>query len=354
MKKRDTRRIYFSPTPTGIKTNEYVDRFVEVLNQRSTIVNYKKPPLPRCLDMLKYAFSSDTMLLNWPEDVVHLRWGIFQYFLTVLILFFYKLFGGKVVWICHNKNTHKKGREFLSNHARQFFTWIADYIIVHSTDAKRHFSKQKKVTFLHHPRYEKRLQPLGANQSPQYDVLIWGNLSPYKGLVEFIREYKRSGHSFSVQIVGKDENGYGAILKEEAEGLNITIHNQFLGEEELEECFASCKIILLPYLDKDTFSSGALIHSLNAQRVVLGPAIGNFIDINKLGACLVYHNNEELFTTLSRLLSSGEIYRETLASVTAGINAFYNRNSWEYFVDELLLTINPTSVKQQEPALNYY
>jgi beta-1,4-mannosyltransferase len=354
MNKPDTPlKIYFSPSPTGIKTNEYIDQFVDVLNQRSLVVNYKKRPLPRSLDILKYAFSSDVMLLNWPEDIVHLRWGQAQYLLTVITLFGFKLFGGKIIWICHNKNTHKKGRKFSSNHARRFFTWIADQIIVHSSDARKHFTKEKKVVFLHHPRYQREKQ-LIESQPQQFDVLIWGNLSPYKGLIEFVREYKQLGHSYSVKIVGKGENDYGTLLKKEAEGSNISIQDQFLSDNDLQQCFASCKVILLPYLDKDTFSSGALIHSLNSQRIVLGPAIGNFVDINKLGACLVYRDNEELFSTLSRLLSSSEVYNDTLSSLRTGINIFYHQNSWEHFVDQLLLTICSSPVKQQEPALNYY
>jgi len=142
-------------------------------------------------------------------------------------------------------------------------------------------------------------------------------------------------------IIGKGDKKYLERLKTNAKGLNIEIIDGFIEDETLEEHFRNCKIIALPYLSSDTFSSGALIHSLNSNKVVLGPRVGNFIDLHKQGACLTFNDRSELFSTISRLLHDNSYYERTVAHLKEGINNYYNSNSWDKFIDELLSIIHP-------------
>src|SRR5438094_6475050 len=133
------KKYFFSPQPTIKKTNEYVDSFYESLSEKVDLINYGIPAGPRSVDFLKYSFGSDVMILNWPEDILHLRFGPLQTLLCYFTLSLYRLKGGKIVWICHNKNSHKRKHRFLSNLTRKFFTSISNYIIVHSQDALHYF-----------------------------------------------------------------------------------------------------------------------------------------------------------------------------------------------------------------------
>ena len=95
----------------------------------------------------------------------------------------------------------------------------------------------------------------------------------------------------------------------------------------------------MPYADSDTFSSGALIHSLSSNKIVIGPSLGNFLDLNKQGACLVYENFTDLFSIIRPLLADQSYYNAELTKLRKGISNYYKLNSWENFIDELLLIL---------------
>jgi glycosyltransferase involved in cell wall biosynthesis len=116
-----------------------------------------------------------------------------------------------------------------------------------------------------------------------------------------------------------------------------------LSDEELDRNFQRSKIILLPYLNSDTFSSGTLIHSLNSNKIVIGPHVGNFIDVSRWGACLTYKSAHDLFKKMEELLSNAELYDTKRKALTEGITRYYNLNSWETFIDNLLRIATSTA-----------
>lgn len=334
-------RYFFSPQPTPETINNYISSFYETLAKNAHVVNYNKKPVSRSIDFLRYAFRTDVMVLNWPEDVIHLRLGILQFFIAVVSLSLFKIKGGKIIWVCHNKESHVKKYELLRKFSRTFFTKISNFIIVHSSDAIGHFPKEKhKVFFLQHPIYDKVAHRSADKDDTQIEVLIWGNITPYKGLDDFIKNYKKHGAAFNATIIGKADKQYLNHLTKASHGLNITIKDQFLSEDELYLYFKKSKIILLPYLDSDTFSSGSLIHSLNSNKIVIGPGIGNFIDVNNCGACLTYKDYPSLFYIIRQLLNDQKKYDEELRRLTAGINKYYTSNSWDDFIKNILCIDN--------------
>lgn len=328
---------FFSPQPTLQTANKYIVRFYEKLSERVEVVNFNRKPVSASIDIFRYAFKSDVMILNWPEDVMHLRFGIPQFIITLFSLIIFRIKGGKIVWVCHNKDSHFKRFGPLRKFARIFFTNQSQHIIVHSEDALRYFTKSgRKVSFLNHPVYEKLHLKSESPDPATIDVLIWGNITPYKGLTEFIENYKKCNVSFGVTIIGKANKEYFKQLTKQATGLNISIIDHFLSDEELDQYFRKSKIILLPYLDHDTFSSGALIHSLNSLKLVIGPSVGNFIDLKKAGACLTYVDHDDLFKMVNDLLSDYEKYISKLRELQQGIEKYYVSNSWDHFIENLL------------------
>ncbi|MCU7548274.1 hypothetical protein OCK74_04070 [Chitinophagaceae bacterium LB-8] len=332
---------FFSPQPTPKTTNEYIISFYEKLAERVTVVNYNKKPVSASLDIFRYVFKSDVMVLNWPEDIMHLRFGILQIIISFLGLVIFRIRGGKIVWVCHNRESHFKRFKLLRNFARKFFATQSQNIIVHSEDALKHFKRVRhKVIFMNHPVYEKFHQKTEVNDAETIDVLIWGNITPYKGLSAFIENYKKCNVSFGVTIIGKANKDYYKHLTELAAGSKVSIIDHFLSEEELYQYFQKSKIILLPYLDNDTFSSGSLIHSLNSSKVIIGPSLGNFIDLQKTGACLTYDDYQGLFNIVGELLSDDQKYKYKLKELQQGIERYYLSNTWDKFIDNLLLIVS--------------
>ncbi len=334
-------KYFFSPQPINQKKNEYVDHFFDTLAKKVNVLNYGKKATSISGDYLRYSIRADVMILNWPEDILHLRFGILQLFASVIVFSFFKLKGGKLVWICHNKDSHKKQYKWLRKITRSFYTKMSDVIIVLSKDALNYFPGMKpKVYFLNHPVY---LQPEiikeDTTEAP-IDVLIWGNINPYKGLTEFIESYKNHNQSFGVKIIGHANKDYLEKIKQKAAGLHIDIADKFLSSHELVYYFKNSKIILLPYNHSDTFSSGALIHSLCSNKIIIGAATGNFIDLSEWGACLVYKDFKNLFSMIESLLGDQALYSRELAKLRKGIKDYYDLNSWEHFVDTIVRIVN--------------
>lgn len=341
--------FYFHPRPDQRTTNTYVLAFYHALQQRVRIVNTGNSPESRSGELMRHVLQTKVLVLNWPEDIIYLRKGFLQALLFNLCTLLVKLRGGKVIWICHNRKTHHKGKALLSRWNRSFFRWAADTIVVHAGEALKLFGDvAHKTVFLPHPRYNRPAQRTSAGGTGA-SVLIWGSITPYKGLDGFIEAYKQRSAQFSVLIRGKANAGYFNQLATAAQGTNVKLRNGLLTDADLEQEFANCKIILLPYTESDTFSSGALIHSLNAGKIVIGPRVGNFIDLAAAGACLTYANHDELFVLIDRLLTHEEHYQQCLAKLQEGIEQYYQTHSWEAFVADLLRlsgTEQPTYTEQ--------
>lgn len=329
-------KYFFSPQPSEV-INEYIDNFFNTLARKVNVVNHKKRPGSRAGDFFKYIFKADIMILNWPEDILHLKFGILQLFASFTTLTLFKLKGGKIIWVCHNKDSHKKRYGRLRKITRSFYTKIADVIIVLSNDALNYFLEEKEKTyFLNHPIYSHPPLLVEDLGTPSYDVLIWGRISPYKGLDKFIESYREHKNLFNVNVIGQANQSYLEVINQKVTGLNIQITNKFISNEELGYYFKNSKIILLPYADSDTFSSGALIHSLSSNKIIIGPATGNFIDVQKQGACLVYENFTELFTIINGLLNNQSYYDAELLKLRSGILNYYKSNTWEHFIDKII------------------
>lgn len=336
---------FFSPRPDHRVHNNYINSFYHHLTQKVGVLNQHDKVMGRSTELMKYALKAKVLILNWPEDIVHLRFGWLQAICFNLAVLLVKAKGGKVVWVCHNKKSHATGKVWLGQLNRGFFMHIADKIIVHSRDAVTTLKEvRQKTIFLPHPRYE-RIASASAGSNNKRQALIWGNITPYKGLEEFIEDYKKWQAQIPVHIVGNGPAAYISRLQNKAAGTPITIQNARLTELQLHQAFDKSSVIVLPYQKTDTFSSGALIHSLNANKIILGPRVGNFIDLAETGACIAYRDNEELFALLNRLYQDPAYYQEQLQKAQAGMNLYYEQNTWERMVAQVVDSIQPKKGK---------
>ena len=134
------------------------------------------------------------------------------HFVAFLILF---IKGDNIFYFVHNKAPHR-GKRYLPLE-RQYFR-MSKYIFCHSeeiyevADIRCHY----KIHVVRHPVYHIPLDRKSISHQKEYDFLIWGSIESYKGLKEFITEYKTLGSKKKVAIVGKpaDESLISWIIHE--------------------------------------------------------------------------------------------------------------------------------------------
>lgn len=346
-------KVFISPRPSAESENAYIAQLSGSLSKTAVVLNGATKEVSRSMDLLRHGFGADVLILNWSEDIVNLRYGIFQSILFNAGVLLARLRGSTILWVCHNRKSHHRKHPQLTRWNRTFFKAIAHTILVHSGDAKTHLSDvAPKVVHLPHPRYSRTQNNVSATLSthPVAPVLIWGSISAYKGLDQFIERYKELGQKFETLIIGKAKPEYHKYLETLAAGTNIRIVNSFIDDKQLSALFEQTKIVLLPYLHTDTFSSGALIHSINSNKIVIGPEIGNFKDLQKENACLTYTDYNELFDTLNALLQNKEYYQKTLEMLQQGMNAYYDENSWDHFASRLQQIAALNNIVANTPA----
>jgi glycosyltransferase involved in cell wall biosynthesis len=340
-------RIFISPQVDACSANRYINYFFETLSKKAIVVNEGSKKVSRSLDMFKAVFKCDVMILHWAEDVITLRFGYLQALVSIFAVLLFKLKGGRVVWFCHNRASHFKTRQWAGRYLRRFFEHMASNVVVHSTDGLTEMRYSQKTVYLPHPVYPENHSVEHDPSMPAIDILIWGNIFPYKGLDTFIDAYKVYDQTASVLIAGKGEAGYVAMLRKRAEGTNILIEDKFLNDEDLAKYFNQTRCIVLPYLPTDTFCSGALIHSLNANKILIGPSLGNFRDLNYIDACLLYTDYEDLFNTLGSLLNDPDLYETQLERSRKGIAAYSETNTWDVFIEDLLQVIGNRPLRRR-------
>ena len=275
-------------------------------------------------DLLVKGLRSDMVILNWLENLPLRRMGILQTAVVMVYLRLLKARGIKIVWIKHNKISHNRKRFFISKWIHRTLTRYADHIMTHSNDVD--VVPGEKLLYLPHPSNigpESVLPPEHPSAAPVIDLLIWGSLLPYKGVLEFLQFVKTDAElqGMKIHVVGKSSAEYWAQLQA-AVSPNVTLSNQFIEEADLSQLFRKARFILFTYNKKSVMSSGVLIDSLAACRKIIAPDCGAFSDLSK------EYSFVQLFDNFSEIAA---ICREHYDNYTLDYDevcGFVARNSW--------------------------
>ncbi|MDD2582992.1 MAG: hypothetical protein PHR66_13465, partial [Desulfuromonadaceae bacterium] len=204
---------------------------------------------------------------------------------------------------------------------------IAHIIITHSKKGLEDLKKEKHKSFYFiHPTKNRGILPKTKQTN---DLLIWGNISRYKGVLEFLIFNKNSKDlkDKKIKIIGKcsDVN----LLKEIKEELvdNVSFENRSIDFEELKDCVAKTKFVLMPYASESILSSGILMDSLSVGACVIGPNVGAFKDLLSEKSI-----NVKTFNNFNDLKKTMEIKYNFQES---NYKLFLKRHSWQIFVDNL-------------------
>lgn len=279
------------------------------------------------LDLLRNGYKADVVFLNWIEEIPSRRFGILQSVCFSLYAALLKVLSVKIIWLKHNRSSHVKEKFRLKSILRALLRAISNLIITHSRDDD--LNGAKRVYFIHHPNSISADSILSPNLGDRlkFDFLIWGNISPYKGILEFLSFIKGtpSFGEYKVCIAGNcsDESYWHRLCS--YRGANVMMLNEFVDESTLFELFKQTRFLLFTYKGESILSSGTLIESLVACKRIIGPNCGAFRDLAEgQGFVSVYDSFDKIDVLFRNNVDNYMLER-------AQVLQFLSYNSWSNF-----------------------
>ena len=316
------------------KSNPYIQDFIDALNRQEgfQVVNpAHKNPL---LSILPPKHWGDVFIFNWFESIPDFKYGLLQSIIAFFFLITLKLSRRKIVWILHNKQPHEQRYGWLKEFLAKLIAKQADLIITHAQDGitiirEKHPYAIHKVHFLHHPTKD-RMKDL-VSLSKKYDLLIWGAITPYKGVTDFVSYLRKNSlTSLKVCILGKCSSTelYNNLTRELTE--NITFIHEKASFEKLGEYIRQSHFVLMPYFSKTILSSGVLMDSLSFGAKVIGPNTGSFKDYAHEPSL-----NVHTFESFSDIIPIVNQHKDSPIS-NENYKRFLAENNWESFAQSFI------------------
>lgn len=318
---------YPSPKPDGNYSNPYSIFYRKALSKHFRIIDtqlWKGFLLP--LSLVCSSFRADVYIYNWIENFEYRHLKLIQYYLLVFSFFIIKCRKKKIVWMFHNIHPHNIRSKYSDCIMKYMFN-NANLIIAHSLEATEYAKKRAfgNVIYKCHPVNVDNFVNINYGNKP-IDILIWGNIFPYKGVFEFVSFLSSKENKLNVRIVGKCND---SKLKKKIEALctdNISFIDDHVSFDDLQKFICHSKFVLFPYIGDCVSSSGALMDTLLMGGNVVGPNKGAFKDLSEEGCCIVYNNYEELFSIIN---TNKTLNKEVVES-------FLRNHSWDEFTISIL------------------
>jgi len=336
--------------------NPYVDDLITALSPALTCVNKDYPSRIGIFNMLKFWRKTEVFFLNWIEDLPDKKGGIWQMIFFLLLIPAIKLSGKRLVWTVHNKQSHDGRRQGVKAWFIRRLMNTCDLMPTHSREGSTYVARQagkdnaQRVFYFPHPIKRRKLPSL-KGKPPRYDILIWGTMSPYKGIDRFLSYlYERDlANAFCIRVVGKiPDASYKKMLMSFANE-RICIEDRFISDEALDQAMADTACVLFTYHPEYILSSGVLADSIGAGKRVLGPAAGAFFDLQELGMLDTYHDFDECVEKLHR-------YKVEAHDMSHGDVAYFTKAySWQAYGEHLCrwLGISGQEGKKVKPIKSF-
>ncbi len=330
-------KAYIYPITNRLKTgvyNPYIDNFITSTEPYVDYLNKKHPSDTGIFNLVRFVWKADVLFLNWIENLPDKKFGLPQTLFFLFIIWFKKLFGIKVIWTLHNRISHYKEGYAIKKYI--FYTLLrrSDVIITHSTEGIRLAESLlpgsiSRIFYFPHPIIPFDKTNHIAKPHKEIDILIWGTISPYKGVDKFLHFLEQTNQlkRFRIVIAGKILSGEFSHTINRYASENITIKNEFISSEELALLIAKSKVVLFTYTGESVLSSGALIDSLAYRGLVLGPNLGAFADMQKSGLALTFNH----FSDISGIMD--ELDKVNHIELAKRIEEFVQNHTWERFAD---------------------
>lgn len=314
--------------------NPYVNDEIKAFSPFFTFINTIKPSKSGIFDIAKYLFKTNVVFFHWVEKLPEMEVGKLQSFFLLVFLPIRKVFGIKIIWTMHNKISHSKEHYYLKKLLFKRLLKNSDLILTHSSEGIRygaeiHPGSKNKIHYLPHPIKDRRIGGMGDKK---YDILIWGMISPYKGIHNFLEYLQNSGlqSRYRIMIIGKSAMPeYVEQLKKHASEY-IRIENKFLEERELQKLITQSRVVLFTYSKASILSSGVLMDSLGFGASIIGPKVGAFKDLEELGIVNTFKDFNEIPSILERQVNTKN------SESNPALDQFLRENSWNKFAEKVV------------------
>jgi hypothetical protein len=338
------KKIYFHPkmdNKTVLSPNPYILDFQDAICKNFVIVN-RRYNRRGVLDFFRYIFKTDIYILNWIENLPTLRFGKVQVIVFQFFILLSKIMDKKVIWILHNKYSHSIDKNPWTDLMFSVMMKRSNLILTHAKSGidfgQKYYPKQAhKIKYIFHP--IKQLLPQNLNSKKAYDFLIWGSISPYKGVLEFLH-FVSQNKNFSylkILIVGRClDDSYKNKLKPYFSNM-IILKDNFFKIEDVAEFAIQSRFILFTHKATSVLSSGSLIDSIRMNSRIIGPDVGAFKDLKSLSFIDTYKTYEDI------LVIHKKYGGEKAAVNPKEHHEFYKRNTWETFGNRMHLEIDKLS-----------
>jgi beta-1,4-mannosyltransferase len=326
------KRIYVYPNILNLRkdihTNPYIWNLCNSLSTNFEIIQAgKKPSRSLFLDIFKYISRTDYIYFNWIEEIALGKYGPFKLILYYVMLLMIKVKGVRIIFMLHNKKPHKSNK--LSLYLLHDIIKRADILLTHSSEGIEVIKKidpSLKAFLINHP-FETTDISIQEENSKDVDILIWGTIEPYKGILEFLLHLKEHNllQKYQIRIIGKipDANYKKELFKYKSD--QIIIEDISAEPALLKQLTKHSRLTLFTYKDNTVLSSGALMQALSYGAVILGPSFGAFKDLSLLDLIYAYENFDSMIKAINEVLN-GNSHIDILK-----IQSYISNNSWDQY-----------------------
>lgn len=326
------KKIYVYPNilylRKDIHTNPYIWDLCNSLSTNFEIVQFgKKPSRSLFLDIFRYISRTDYIYFNWIEDIALGKYGPFKMILYYVMLLMIKVKDVRIIFMLHNKKPHQSNK--LSLYLLHDIIKRSDILLTHSSEGIEVIKKidpSLKTFLINHP-FEKADISTQEENNKDIDILIWGTIQPYKGILEFLLHLKEHHllQKYQIRIIGKipDTNYKKELFRYKSD--HIIIEDIPAEPALLKQLTKRSQLTLFTYKDDTVLSSGALMQTLSYGAVIVGPSFGAFKDLSLFDLIYVYENFDSMIKAIDEVLN-GDSRIDILK-----IQSYISNNTWDQY-----------------------
>lgn len=262
--------------------------------------------------------------------ILHIQW--WTYVLApvyIVVIIFAKLRGKKVLVTMHNVKPHESG--VLKNIANKAIVSLGDEYIVHTGGGREDLAQVygiavDRIHVIPHGILmpDAPLRRISKKQARKkleiaYDrkvILFFGIIRDYKGLdilLNSLAQIKARIPEAHLVIAGKPWGGwdkYDEIIEKNNLKDNVTLHPEFVAEDDIETYYAASDLVALPYRHFDA-QSGAGTLGLPFGKAMIVTDTGGLPDLVKNKRAIVRAGDEsELANAIEGILTNDKLRAE--------------------------------------------
>jgi glycosyltransferase involved in cell wall biosynthesis len=240
-------------------------------------------------------------------------------------------------------------RRFFDDAFNRFFLNRNDGFIVMSEQVQKDllfYLPKAKHILIPHPIYNhfgekipktEALQKLGISECSGKKVLLFfGIIRDYKGLDILLNALALLDETYILVIAGEVYGSfekYTSIIKEKKMDKKVKLYNQYIDDSEVTNFFSAADVCVLPY--RSATQSGITNISYHFEVPVISTNVGGLAETITHGRTGLIAEEVNEKALVKQIKNFYEIYNPK--EFTQNIQLYNNENSWENYVNKMLV-----------------